>query len=115
MIDAFLVLPIGFWFVIAIFMFGTLVSLSEIRNGAGMPKLAVLGTVFVWYVGDAIYNEYAVYHYLLFSEKVLSQAWWQVFIFLFTFLLFTSVLNSLFNKHQLKFVADSYQVYRKDR
>ena len=53
-------------------------------RGWGIPGLAVLGTVTVWYVGDVFYNEYADYR-VMFGDEILSAAWWQVLWFLIMF------------------------------
>jgi hypothetical protein len=53
-------------------------------EGWGIPMGMVLGTVSVWYVGDAFYNDYGAYEFT-FGKKILREAWWQVLIFLVAF------------------------------
>lgn len=53
-------------------------------KGWGLPMGMVLVTTAVWYVGDAIYNDYAGYRAVLGDETV-EAAWWQVLWFLILF------------------------------
>ena len=63
--------------------------------------LAVLGTVAAWYVGDALYNDYAENHAELFSKDVLSNAWWEVAWFLIAFLLLAPWVHRRINARYL--------------
>lgn len=57
------------------------------RQGWGIPTCAVAATVAVWYVGDALYNDYANYQATV-GEASLNLAWWQVCLFVATFAAF---------------------------
>ncbi len=58
------------------------------RRGWGIPALAVVVTVSVWYVGDAFYNDYARYRSTI-GDDALEKAWWQVCLFVVAFMLLT--------------------------
>ena len=62
--------------------------------------LAVLFTVATWYVGDAFYNHYALYHARLFTPGVLTAAWWEVALFLAAFLMLTPAMHGVLNGRQ---------------
>ena len=53
-------------------------------RGWGVPMAMVLATVGVWYLGDAIYNDYNAYRGML-GDDILASAWWQVLWFLVAF------------------------------
>jgi len=73
--------PISFWAVIGVLLAGAAWSIQRIKDGTGIPMLAVLGTVATWYVGDAFYNDYAHSYMVIFDPGVLQDAWWQVALF----------------------------------
>jgi hypothetical protein len=101
MLDTLLVLPISFWMVVVVCIVGGLTATARIRDGIGVPMLAVLGTVAAWYVGDALYNDYAENHAEIFSKDVLSNAWWEVAWFLIAFLLLAPRVHRLINSRYL--------------
>ncbi|HEY1662552.1 MAG TPA: hypothetical protein VGI03_09055 [Verrucomicrobiae bacterium] len=76
---------------------GVYLSVRRIRDGTGIPMLAVLGTVGVWYVGDAYYNDYANSYAQIFSADVLQDAWWEVAWFLVVFLAAVPYLHQRLN------------------
>ena len=53
-------------------------------EGWGIPMGAVTVTVAAWYLGDAIYNDYAEY-VLIQGNESLTNAWWEVLLFLISF------------------------------
>lgn len=53
-------------------------------NGLGIPSGAVLATTCVWYLGDALYNDYSRYVSDI-GRSSLEAAWWQVCVFLAAF------------------------------
>jgi hypothetical protein len=59
----------------------------------------VCGTVFVWYHGDALYNDYSKY-LTQFSPEVMSAAWWQVALFAASFAVLAPLLHRAFNPAQ---------------
>ena len=65
--------------------------------GVGIPMGAVLGTVAIWYFGDAFYNDYASYSRSI-GEQYVEAAWWQVALFLAAFLCFVPVLHITMNR-----------------
>ncbi len=101
MLDTFSALPVSFWMVVTVIAIGGLGSAARIRDGTGVPMLAVLGTVAVWYVGDALYNNYAENYAEIFSKDILSNAWWEVAWFLIAFLLLAPRLHRLINARYL--------------
>ena len=71
------------------------------RNGWGLPMLAVLGTVSVWYLGDGLYNDYESYR-LTIGDDALGAAWWQVLLFVVTFAFLVKPLHEQINRRFLK-------------
>jgi hypothetical protein len=71
------------------------------RDGWGLPMLAVLGTVGVWYVGDGIYNDYEMYR-LTIGDDALSTAWWQVLLFVVVFAFIVKPLHKHVNRRFLR-------------
>ncbi|MEM1154332.1 MAG: hypothetical protein AAGI44_09330 [Pseudomonadota bacterium] len=78
---------------ITCFFVVSLYGISSIRRGVGIPLLAAVATVFVWYVGDVLYNNYRAIHLSQFSPGTIDQAWWQVSAFLIALLVFVFLLN----------------------
>jgi hypothetical protein len=97
MFDSFSVYPLSFWVVLLLLIGGGAWAINRVREGIGLPILAVLGTTAVWYIGDAIYNDYAANHVEKFSTGVLANAWWQVACFLFFILILTPGINRYIN------------------
>jgi hypothetical protein len=91
------VLPLSFWAAMGVLTFGTLWSASRVRDGIGFPVMAVLFTIGVWYMGDALYNDYVGEYRVAFTEDTLVSAWWQVTGFLLTFLILTPAIHQIFN------------------
>jgi len=112
MLETLAILPFSFWIAISFFAIGIVMSIGKVRNGIGIPMLVVLVTVFVWYVGDVLYNDYQGNHQKLFSESVLDEAWWQVSLFLTGFLFFVLLLNRIFNKNLPQQICHTYRLYR---
>lgn len=75
------VLPIEFWIATLTIVSVAMYSATRIRNGIGLPLLAVLATITVWYIGDVVYNNYSENHLLKFPQSVLAFGWMQVIIF----------------------------------
>lgn len=94
-------LPISFWVVIALLAGGFYWNLKSIRSGLGIPAVTALGTIAVWYVGDVLYNDYVNVHMVLFPPDILTNAWWQVALFLAVFLLTTPLLHNRINRPYL--------------
>jgi len=97
MLESFSVYPLSFWVVLLLLIGGSVWAINRVREGIGLPVLAVLGTTAVWYIGDAVYNDYAVNHVEKFSTVVLENVWWQVACFLFIILILTPGINRYIN------------------
>lgn len=97
MFDTLFMFPLSFWVTASLLCIGAIWAISHIRGGIGLPSLAVLGTVATWYVGDVLYNDYAGYHADIFTFKALDDAWWQVVLFLVTFLFLTPFIHQSLN------------------
>jgi hypothetical protein len=94
-------LPLPFWLTVVILVVGAWWAMGELPSGLGLPALAVLGTVTVWYVGDALYNDYASYHVQMFEASDLSAAWWQVASFLVALLILIRPVHERVNRRYL--------------
>ncbi|HEU5396362.1 MAG TPA: hypothetical protein VFV81_04290 [Verrucomicrobiae bacterium] len=94
--DSFLLYPISYWVVLLVLIGGACWCVQYFKEGVGIPMLAVLGTIAVWYAGDAYYNGYARYTQM-FDADVLASAWWEVAWFLVVFLVATPFVHRWFN------------------
>lgn len=65
-------------------------------EGWGIPMGAVVATASAWYLGDAIYNNYAGYLQIQGAES-LTAAWWQVLLFFISFGVLVPVTNRKIN------------------
>ena len=109
MLETLSVLPPSFWMATVLVLAGIFWSFGQIKTATGLPMLAVLGTVATWYMGDALYNDYANYHAKTFTPATLAAAWWQVAWFLTAFLVLTPVTHRLVNR---RYLGQGGQVYR---
>ena len=66
-------------------------------EGWGIPMGAVIATSSAWYLGDALYNEYAEYVQIQGAES-LTNAWWEVLLFFIAFGVFVPVINKKINR-----------------
>ena len=112
MFETLFILPLAFWVVIALFVLGGVQAFGRLRDGSGVPMLAVLGTVAVWYVGDAFYNDYAGEYTTEFSSQVLQYAWLQVAWFLIVFLLVTPLVHRWVNARHLHRGSGILQMFK---
>jgi hypothetical protein len=94
-------MPCAFWVVIALLIGGFYWGVKNIRRCIGIPAVTVLVTIAVWYVGDALYNDYINDYMMSFPPEVLTKAWWQVALFLAVFLVFTPLFHNWINRHSL--------------
>ena len=67
---------------------------SRRRSAWGIPAIAVMATVFVWYVGDVLYNDFAKYHEQI-GPMAIENAWWQVCIFVIAFAALTPLATQM--------------------
>ncbi len=102
MVDTLSLLPFSFWVVVALLVAGVLWGIRHLRDGLGLPVIAVLGTVAAWYVGDAFYNDYRTTSAILFSADVRDNAWWQVALFLVAFLFLAPEIHRSLNREILR-------------
>ena len=58
--------------------------------------MVVILTAFAWYLGDALYNDYAEYVQIQGPES-LTAAWWEVLIFFLSFGMLVPVVNRKIN------------------
>lgn len=66
------------------------------NKGWGIPMGVVVVTASAWYLGDAIYNEYAEYVQIQGTES-LTWAWWEVLLFFIAFGVLVPVMNRKIN------------------
>jgi len=90
-------LPLAFWVALGALATCGLVGWFNRGRGWGLPLGAVAGTVAIWYVGDAVYNNYNDY-LLILGPEPLDTAWWQVALFGFSLLGFAPVLHHSLNQ-----------------
>jgi hypothetical protein len=107
--------PVSFFISALALMGASLFAWKHRRDGWGLPMLAVLGTIAVWYHGDGLYNDYEEYR-LLIGDDALNAAWWQVLLFVVTFWALTLGVHQTINKRwvrkksHLMFYATSGQI-----
>ena len=104
--------PLSFWVVVLLLIGGAVWAVRHFRDGSGVPILLVLGTVAAWYVGDALYNDYANYHMELFEPDILRSAWWQVAWFVTVFLVATPWIHRWVNKRHLPGGSGVLQLFK---
>ena len=101
MFETLQVLPLIFWIVIGLLVAGFMSAARGVGRAYGIPMCAVLVTVAVWYVGDALYNDYTSLHMMLFSPAILTKSWGQVAIFLVVFIASAPALHASINRRYL--------------
>src|SRR5665213_1176990 len=109
MFETLVILPAAFWVVVSLLVVGSFLAVGQIKIGLGLPMLAVLGTVAVWYVGDVLYNDYLGDYAHEFNSTTLAIAWWEVAWFLVAFLVLTPMVHRLINR---RFVQSGSQAFR---
>lgn len=102
--------PISYWFTIGVILAGMIWSFRRIKDGTGLPLLAVIGTVTVWYVGDAYYNDYAHSYMLLFQPDILEHAWWEVGWFLIVLMVAVPCVHRWYNRRHLQYQSGVLQL-----
>jgi hypothetical protein len=113
MFETLSVMPSSFWVVILLLGVGFYWSAKNAQQAIGIPTFAVLFTVAVWYVGDALYNDYVNVHMLLFDSWILNQTWWQVALFLGSFLFLTPIIHRRINGRYLSLPSEVIGLYRR--
>ena len=97
MIEETVLFPTPFYVALVILGVAFVYAWRKRELGVGIPMGAVLGTVTIWYFGDAFYNDYASYSRDI-GEQYVEAAWWQVALFLAAFLCFVPLLHSSMNR-----------------
>jgi hypothetical protein len=100
MIEESIGFPAGFYVGLMLLALAFAYAWSKREAGLGIPMAAVLGTVSVWYFGDAIYNDYDSYIREI-GLNHLESAWWQVALFIGAFLAFVPMLHRMVNRRLL--------------
>jgi hypothetical protein len=94
---AFSQFPIPFWIAVFMAVGAGYWFWQQRHTGFGIPGMAVLGTLAVWYFGDALYNDYATM-VLRFGADTLAMAWWQVVLFIGGFALLVPPVHRSINR-----------------
>lgn len=97
MIEESIGFPSGFYVSIILLALASVYAWRMREFGVGIPMFAVLGTLSIWYLGDAIYNDYGSYGREI-GFEYLEAAWWQVALFIIGFLIFVPILHKILNK-----------------
>ena len=97
MIEETISFPTSFYVALVLLGVAFVYAWRQRELGVGIPMGAVLGTVAIWYFGDAFYNDYDLYSRNI-GEQYVEAAWWQVALFLAAFLLFVPLLHSSMNR-----------------
>jgi hypothetical protein len=92
--------PTAFYIGFVLLFIGLAYSWKMRRSGIGIPLAAVLGTVALWYFGDALYNDYQLYAITI-GPQYLEAGWWQVSLFILGLLIFVAILHRSFNRRLL--------------
>ena len=90
-------LPLQFWVATVVLLAVAWRAWVHRSDAWGVPAVTVCLTILVWYQGDALYNQYAINHKLLFQDEVLRKAWWEVTWFAVAFGLLAPVINRKVN------------------
>jgi hypothetical protein len=89
--------PLAFYLAFGLLLIGVGYAWKQRATGVGIPLGAVLGTVGIWYFGDALYNDYQEYA-LEIGAQYLEAAWWQVALFIMALLVFVQMLHRSMNR-----------------
>jgi hypothetical protein len=89
-------LPLPFYLCCASALVLALRAWTGREQGWGIPMGAVVATASAWYIGDALYNNYAEYVQIQGSES-LTNAWWEVLLFFVAFGALVPLVNKRMN------------------
>lgn len=90
--------PLSFWVALFALVGFACHAWNNRSSGVGLPTLAVLATVAVWYVGDAFYNDYTSLRIQI-GDPNLNAAWWEVSLFVVTFGSLTPSVHRALNQN----------------
>ncbi len=103
--------PLPFYLVcIALLYFGW-DGFKARREAWGLPAVAVLATVAAWYVGDALYNDYAEYSGTIGASSFWN-AWWQVLLFVIAFGLMVRPIHRSLNRRLSRRGSFAFHAYK---
>lgn len=97
MFEESILFPLAFYIAAALLLIGFTYAWRMRTSGIGIPLGAVLGTVGLWYFGDALYNDYQEYAIEI-GAQYLEAAWWQVALFIFALLVLCPVVHRVWNR-----------------
>jgi hypothetical protein len=104
--------PVAFYIALGLLALAGAFAWNSRVLGVGFPLGAVLGTVGLWYFGDAIYNDYQIYA-LQIGPQYLEEAWWQVALFLFFFLILTPTIHRIVNRKVLADRSEFWELMKR--
>ena len=111
MIEETISFPTAFYVALVLLGVAFVYAWRQRELGVGIPMGAVLGTVAIWYFGDAFYNDYDSYSRNI-GEQYVETAWWQVALFLAAFLLFVPLLHSSMNRSLFSYRSEFWALMR---
>ncbi|MFM8982960.1 MAG: hypothetical protein ACKOLA_08650, partial [Spartobacteria bacterium] len=97
MIEETVAFPVSFYLAFGLLFAGMAYAWKMRATGLGIPLGTVLGTVGIWYFGDALYNDYQRYAVEI-GAQYLEAAWWQVALFILALLIFVQMLHRSMNR-----------------
>ena len=104
--------PIAFYIALGLLAVAGAYAWNAREVGVGIPMGAVLGTVGLWYFGDALYNDYQNYA-LEIGPQYLEAAWWQVALFLLSFLILTPAMHRMMNRKVLRDRSEFWELMKR--
>ena len=100
MIEESIGFPAGFYIAAVLLLIASNFAWRARRSGTGIPMAAVLGTVLMWYFGDALYNDYQSYAREI-GPQYLDAAWSQVALFIGAFMVMVPMVHRAVNRRLL--------------
>jgi len=104
--------PVAFYIALGLLALAGAYAWNAREMGVGIPMGAVLGTVGLWYFGDALYNDYQNYA-LEIGPQYLEEAWWQVALFLLFFLILTPTIHRMMNRRVLRDRSEFWELMKR--
>ena len=104
--------PVAFYIALGLLALAGAYAWNSRELGVGIPMGAVLGTVGLWYFGDALYNDYQNYA-LEIGPQYLEAAWWQVALFLLSFLILTPAMHRMMNRKVLRDRSEFWELMKR--
>ncbi len=86
-------------------------ALSASKDAWGLPAAAVLATAAVWYVGDALYNDYEEFSSLI-GPAYITIACWQLLLFVVAFGLMVEFVHFQINRKLLRMGSFAVHAYK---